>query len=264
MKNRIRALAWAAFTAFCLTALGFAQTSVTITGPPPGNSYDGIYVSPYYATVGGVANTPITCDDFADETHPGSTWNVTITPFSNSMTNTAWTNVSATNSGLYGAAGWLTQQILAAAPYSNNQIIYSFALWALFDPQGVESYLASNPITSGPLTTAQLCDDIFGDTTGCTTTTISDKNPTMDLLYTATTSGFTASQFGMYVLSPDLGNTTTVCTAESKGATACPAQEFLMVPEGGAALAYLLIAALSCFAAMLFRSRRKDMGSAIA
>jgi len=231
---------------------------VTITGPPPGNSYDGIYVSPYYATVGGVANTPVVCDDFADASNPKSTWNATITPFSNSMTNTAWTNESAANSSLYGADGWLTQQVLAAPSGSNAQIIDSYALWAVFDPQGVESYLASHPITSGSLTTAQLCDDIFGDTTGCTTTTISNSNST-HLLYTAEFSGFTASQFGMYVLSPDLGNTTTVCTAESKGATACPAQEFITIPEGGAALAYLLIAGLCCFATM-FHSRHDYVG----
>jgi hypothetical protein len=52
-----------------------------------------------------------------------------------------------------------------------------------------------------------------------------------------------------------VNNTTTVCDAEGGN---CPAQEFLeIVPEGGAAFAYLLMAGLCCFGAMFVKSRRR-------
>jgi hypothetical protein len=250
MKNAFKAFWWVAIMAMCFATSAFAGTTVTLTSPG-GYVYDGIYVSPYYATVGGVANTPIVCDDFTDESYTNSTWNASVTPFSNSMTNTAWTNAGK-SAALYGAVGWLTQQVLAAPAGSTTQIIDTYALWAVFDPSGVESYLAGNPITTGSLTTAQLCDDIYGDKTGCTTST-----PQLGgLLYTAENSNFTPGEFGMTVLSPYVsGSNSTVCNAESGN---CPAQEFIAVPEGGAAAAYLLLAGLCCFGAMFFRCRRQN------
>jgi len=42
------------------------------------------------------------------------------------------------------------------------------------------------------------------------------------------------------------------------GPGSCPGQEFMMlVPEGGSAAMYLLLAGLLCFGAMLFRRRRQ-------
>jgi hypothetical protein len=248
MKNVFQAFWWVAIMAICFATSAFAQTTVTLTNPG-GYAYDGIYVSPYYATVGGVANTPIVCDDFIDESYTNSSWSASVTPFSSSMTNTAWTNAGQSAS-LYGAVGWLTQQVLAATGGSTTQVIDTYALWAVFDPSNVENYLATHQVTTGSLTTAQLCDDIFGDTTGCTTSTPVKGG----LLYTAENSGFTPGQFGMYVLSPYVTGTNTVCNAESGN---CPAQEFIAVSEGGAAAAYLLIAGLCCFGAMFFRSRRQ-------
>ena len=240
----------------CFATSAFAQTNITLTSPG-GYAYDGIYVSPYYATVGGVANTPIVCDDFTDESYTNSSWSASVTPFSNSMTNTAWTNAGQSAS-LYGAVGWLTQQVLAAQAGSTTQIIDTYALWAVFDPSNVAHYLAAHPITTGSLTTAQLCDDIFGDTTGCTTSTAEKGG----LLYTAENSGFTPSQFGFSVLSPYISGTNTVCNAESGN---CPAQEFIeVVPESGTAAMYLLLASLSCLGAILVRSRlrRPSRGTA--
>src|SRR6476660_752402 len=121
----------------CLASVAFAQTSVTLTGVA-GQSYDGIYVSPYYATVGGTS-TVVVCDDFADESSIGSTWNAQTTSFSNvNSSNTSW-GLAGQNTSLYGAVGYLTNLVLAAAPGSTAQIIDTFALWAVFDPSGVES-----------------------------------------------------------------------------------------------------------------------------
>lgn len=245
MKNGPRVFWLVAFAVFSLSSFSVAQVSTTLTSPGSGASYDGIYVSPYYATVGGVANTPVVCDDFGDESWVGSSWNASVTSFSNiSGSTTAWGNAGA-NLSLYGAVGYLTQLVLSAPAGSLNQIIDTYALWAVFDPSGVESYLASHPITAGSLTTAQLCDDIFGDSTGCSSTSI-----TGGLLGTAEKYG--SSQFAnLEILSPMVNGA--VCTAESGN---CPAQEFIVeVPEGGSTLAYLALAGFCCLIAV-FRSRR--------
>ncbi len=245
MKNGPRVFWLVTLAVFFFSTFSVAQVSTTLTSPGSGASYDGIYVSPYYATVGGVANTPVVCDDFGDESWVGSTWNASVTSFSSiSSSTTAWGNTGA-NLSLYGAVGYLTQLVLSAPAGSLNQIIDTYALWAVFDPSGVESYLASNPITSGSLTTAQLCDDIFGGTSGCTTT-----NVTGGLLATAT--NYSSSQFSnLEILSPLVNGQ--VCTAESGN---CSAQEFIVqVSEGGTALAYLALAGLCCMAAIFLKSR---------
>lgn len=248
MKKVIRVFLWVGI-ALSLGTWAICQTSVTLTAPSPGPSYDGIYVSPYYATVGGVANTPVVCDDFGDDSTL-STWNASVTAFSG-LTAPAGTSWSLAGKGLspYDAVAWLTTQVLAQVPGSTGQIIDTFADWAVFDPNGVASYLLSNPVTGGPLTTAQLCTDIFGSA-GCTTTWVQANG---GLLATAFGEAVPVGGYGLEIISPDKPGTSTVCKAE----TGCPAQEFIaMVPEGGAALAYLLLAGLCCFGAIRMRSHR--------
>jgi hypothetical protein len=231
--------------AICLASAAFSQTSVTLTGPTSGPVYDGIYMSPYYATVGGVANTPVICDDFADDSYFGTTWNATVTPFSGiTSSNTSW-GLAGANISSYAEVGYFAAQILAAAPGSVNQIVNSFAMWAVFDPSGVKNYLNTYPVLSGALTTATLCIDIFGSA-GCGT-----GPSTGGLLATfANVSGF--SNFA--VLSPDVTGTTSLCAAGH----GCVAQEFIVsVPEGGTTVAYLLLAGFCCLGAMFLRSRRQ-------
>ena len=56
----------AALALLCIAPCAFASSSLTMTGAG-NNVMDGVYVGPYYATVSGVANSPVICDDFADE-----------------------------------------------------------------------------------------------------------------------------------------------------------------------------------------------------
>jgi hypothetical protein len=151
---------------------------------------------------------------------------------------------------LYGEAAWLTEQILQQSSGSNGQIIDSFADWAVFDPTGVASYLTANPITSG-LTTAALCDDIFGSTAFNTNTKVCTAG-TGGLLATAMSNDSLGQFTNVVLLTPQKAGGGT-CTAGS-----CPEQEFIeVVPEGGAAFAYLFLAALCCFGAIYTRSRRQ-------
>ena len=246
MNKAVQITCLAAIAAICLTTAALAQTSVTLTGPPPGYVYDGIYMSPYYATVGGVTNVPIICDDFGDDTHSGSTWNATVTSFSNlTSSSTSWGVAAASNTNLYGAAGYLFGQILSAStPY--DKVVDTFELWALFDPTAVKNYLATTNAGSGaPISTSALSDLLFGTAT------------TPGLLASLLQQSFSASAYSnLIVLSPN-NKDGTICAA---GQGNCAAQEFITfsVPEGGTALTYLLLAGLCCVGAMWMRSRSAD------
>jgi hypothetical protein len=243
----VRIACLAAIATICLAIPAFAQISVILTGPTSGPVYDGIHMSPYYATVGGVANSAVVCGDFGDDSYFNSTWNATVTSFSSiSSGNTSW-GLAGANKSLYGAVGYLMNLVLSAAPGSTTQVIDTFALWPVFDPSGVKKYLASNPITSGPLTTAALCSDIFG-TAGCTSATAMKGG----LLHAAENGGYATSGFlNLTVLPPDA--TGTIC----KAGHGCGAQEFITVsvPEGGSTIAYLLVAGLCLVGAMLLSRR---------
>ena len=255
MTRAVRAFWWVAIAALSLAPWAIAQNNVLVTLTSAGSySDDGIYVSPYSATVNGVANTPIVCNDFSDDSRVGSTWNANITSFSSlssSSIPTAWGAVLGASAGtfqLYEEAAWLTLQVMQQGAGSQGQINYSYAVWAVFDPKGVANYLDNNGKPS--MANVALCNAIFGSG-GCAT-----WNVTGGFLSTAQTNTYYNGEFSnVLVISPLVTNTTTVCKAESGN---CPAQEFFqVVPEGGAALAYLFLAGLCCFGAMFFRSRRQ-------
>ena len=170
IKRVFGAFWWGALAALFLSTGAVAQTSMVLTGPPPGNTYDGIYVSPYYATVGGSTNVPVICDDFGDDTSIGDHWTATPSAFPTSTgpIGTSWGLAGGTLKQ-YDAVAWLGLAILSLpssvqpANALTQQVIDSFALWAVFDPTGVANYLNSNPLS----TNAALCTDIFGSA-GCT------------------------------------------------------------------------------------------------
>jgi hypothetical protein len=206
----------AALALLCFAPCAFAGSNLTMTGAG-NNVMDGVYVGPYYATVNGVANTPVICDDFADESYIGSSWNFNLNNFS-TLGSALWGSQTKN----YEAAAWLTLQMLSlnSNPGNSTQVGYlSFAIWSLFDKSalnglnstqlaGVMSWLAKVPLNLTP------------------------------------------TEFANFVLLTPQG-----CT---NGPGSCPGQEFLMmVPEGGSAAMYLLLAGLSCFGAMLFRRRRQ-------
>jgi hypothetical protein len=248
MKKAIGAFWWGAMAVLLLAPGAFAQSTVTLTGVQ-GSAWDGIYVSPYYATVNGVPNTPVVCDDFADDSYLNSTWNANVTSFSSlssspgGLAGTAWGNVAGTTFKMYEEAAWLTEQVLTQAPGSAAQISYSFADWAVMDPSGVLSWLKAYGDTG-------LCNAIFGTGNNCA----NDNVTAGGLLYTAQNNTYTAGEFSnVVIISPDVPGSNTVCTPGN-----CPSQEFLeVVPEGGAAFAYLFLAALCCFGAIYTRSRRQ-------
>jgi hypothetical protein len=213
----------AALALLCLAPCAFAN-SLTMTGAG-NNVMDNVYVGPYYATVNGVQNTPVICDDFADESYIGHTWNYTANNFS-TLGNALWGN--QTNN--YDAAAWLTLQMLSlnGNPGNATQVGYlSFAIWSLFD--------GSNALK------------------GLNSTQLAGVNAWLGKVPLNLLPG----EFANFLLLTPQG-----CIA---GPGSCPGQEFMMlVPEGGSGVMYLLLAGLSCFGALLFRRRGQASGSRIA
>jgi hypothetical protein len=214
----------AALALLCFAPCAFANSSLTMTGAG-NNVMDNVYVGPYYATVNGVQNTPVICDDFADESYIGHTWNYTANNFS-TLGNALWGN--QTNN--YDAAAWLTLQMLSlnGNPGNATQVGYlSFAIWSLFD--------GSNALK------------------GLNSTQLAGVNAWLGKVPLNLLPG----EFANFLLLTPQG-----CTA---GPGSCPGQEFMMlVPEGGSGVMYLLLAGLSCFGALLFRRRGQASGSRIA
>lgn len=203
-----------ALTLLCGAPCAFASSSLTMTSAG-NNVMDGFYVGPYYATVNGAANTPVICDDFADETSIGSSWNYTPNTFS-TLGSALWGNQTKN----YEGAAWLTLQMLSlnSNPGNATQVGYlSYAIWSLFDSSALK---------------------------GLNSTQIAGVESWLGMI----PSNLTAGQFSNFEILTPQG-----C---ANGPGSCPGQEFMvMVPEGGSAAVYLLFAALSCFAAILYRRR---------
>jgi hypothetical protein len=164
----------AAVALLCLSPCAFADSgSLTLTGAG-NNVMQNVYVGPYYATVNGVANTAVICDDFADDSVVGHSWNFTANNFS-TLGSALWGNQTQN----YDAAAWLTLQMLSLNGNAQNatQVGYlSFAIWSLFDKSalaglsatqlaGVNAWLAKVP--SG-LTPSQFANFVILTPVGCT------------------------------------------------------------------------------------------------
>ncbi len=203
------------------------------------NVMDNIYVGPYTAQVGSNVGQQIICDDFADESEIGNGWATTANTFS-SIGNTLWGQYYgvATATTLYQEAAWITLQMLSGS-YNSTQIGYmSYAIWYIFDANGT----AKNSIG-------------VNQWAGVAALLGSANVPYSGLLWwvaqaQANYGSLTAAQLSKFVIYTPNG-----CTL---GPGSCAGQEFMMlVPEGGAALMYLLLAGVSCFGAMFFRSRNQ-------
>ena len=199
----------------CFASSAFANSGTLTMTSAGSNVLHGVYVGPYYATVNGVANTPVICDDFADDSVVGHTWNFNSNSFS-TLGSALWGSQTSN----YEAAAWLTLQMLSLNSNPNNatQVAYlSFAIWSLFDKNALNS-----------LTSTQLA--------------------AVNSWLSQVPSNLTPSQFSNFVLLTPQG-----CT---NGPGSCPGQEFFLVtPEGGSAMMYLLLAGLACLGGLLFRRR---------
>jgi hypothetical protein len=231
MNNRIgRQMCLTATALLFLVPFAFGNSTVTmsISDPPSNNVRDNIYVGGYSATVQNGGDPKVVCDDFADETGYGSQ-TYKVNSFSN-LGATLWGSylmgkgdTLSQVTAFYDQAAWLT---LGMFGQTNKQLQgdYSYAIWAVFDPKAVAAWL----ILHGDLSAYNA---VFGSG---------------GLLWKAQNQLYAANEFANFLILTPQG-----CTVGK-----CGQQEFFeVVPEGGPAVAYLLLAGLSCFGAMLFRRR---------
>ena len=114
--------------------------------PGSGANLAGIYTSPYDGSINSGASIPIICDDFADESYQSEDWTAFVTSLSSissesSVNSTVkWArsafDTNLTQAQAYDAAAILSIDILNGPSGSLTQQLYSYALWALFDPTG--------------------------------------------------------------------------------------------------------------------------------
>lgn len=141
---------------FCVLGVSTAAAQCPTTNPPNnfcltgvgnGNSLDGIYVSPYVATVNGVS-TYVICDDFEDEVTVGESWTATSGVVGDPSTSGLFGSLNSTG---YAQVAWLAGQLITNLPTltSYQQDLLSYSIWSVFDPgtptTGVQGWLDANP-----------------------------------------------------------------------------------------------------------------------
>jgi hypothetical protein len=148
-----------------------ATTNFYLASPGSGANLADVYTSPYTGSVTGPAGTliPVICDDFANNSYIPEDWAAYVTPYSstslNSSTDTQvmWTGASydpnppsttfkvgsttyndwnLTQAQAYTVAAVLAIDILNSSGTAQQD--YSYALWELFDPSQVVSWLGSS------------------------------------------------------------------------------------------------------------------------
>jgi hypothetical protein len=132
----------------------FADSTMVLTGVGSGNVLDGAYIGPYIATVGGVANTPVICDDYSDESYIPESWTAYTSGFP-SLSKVDFKSGSMTQN--YEEAAYLALELLAAPPNSLQAGEIQYALWGVFDSNAISDLTAYNA-TDGAAAAAYLTD----------------------------------------------------------------------------------------------------------
>jgi hypothetical protein len=150
MKNSAAKIS---FLAAAIVLLGFAPSasadSFVLTSGGSNVAY-GIYIGPYTATVNGVAGTQVICDDFAHDSYLPESWTANATNASSPGTtqNTSYWNVGPVAAARdYDEIAYLSLQLLGTSDTSQRDAI-QYAIWSIFDPTGVSSWLAGHGGTS--------------------------------------------------------------------------------------------------------------------
>src|ERR1700689_2418331 len=103
MRRSIAALFFGLLFAVAGAGYATAQSTFTLTGVGSNIVLDGIYISPYTATINGV-QTAVICDDFKDEVYVGESWMAN----SGSVVSPPTNGLLIADQG-YGAVAWLSE-----------------------------------------------------------------------------------------------------------------------------------------------------------
>lgn len=225
---------------FASSAFGQEVTNMYFNGWD-GSGWDGGGTGFYYGSVNGVSVGPgyaspgYLCDDFADEIYIPESWQANSYQVSTLLAN--WTG-SGNNGTLFGSAigetGYLEMAILVEASFN-----------------GTLGNLGGIGATADQLSEVLWCIT-GGPGSACNKSTMGATAYNLWQWVLSNHSGYSLSQFAnLWLYVPINGS-------QSQGGQPQEMWGNISVPEGGAALMYLLLAGVSCFGAMFFRSRSQS------
>jgi len=222
------------------------QTSVVLTGT--GNntvewgSSAGVYVDPYTATVGGVANTTVICDDWSNNSYVGESWTANETNLTAVTSGSPMFGNNSSAQTLYNELAWLGSNLLAnysASPTASQtaaQIADSFAIWQLtYGANGTYKDPMAPTTTNFPINQTAVTNQI-------------------NAAVTAVNGGYTGA--GWEILTPNTSDAIT-CTGSGcpSGALGVP-QEFLVYTPQSSTIVMLGADLLGVLALAFFFRRR--------
>ena len=240
-----RIVMFSAFMILCAGLSAFGQNSVNLTGVngsysagdlcSSGVGCEQVYTGIYYATVNGTANTPIICDDFNHNVTPGETWNATAI-----NTSALTANSNGSINGMEFGAGANGQS--GAVVYAEVADLVS-EIFALNNGSGA---FGGQTVTGTDLSEAIWDITTNGGITGLSSTASALVKYVKTLFGSDSTSQALAylNSLNLWILTPAPNNGPQEMWATS-------------VPEGGAALIYLLLAASCCSWAFFVRGRER-------
>jgi len=238
----------------------FAQTtSVYLSGVGDSatawNNGSGVYVDPYTATVGGVQNVSVICDDWANNTYQNESWTANVTTVSSlslskqvsslvpMWANSNGTSYTFTQGQLYDALAYLGSQLLANANNPAAQTNYSFAIWELTNAANLTG---SVPITDSSSPSAFIAS--------------SGLQPAITSLIVGAlqvaTSNNPFNAQGWEILTPIVGNSSDPITCNGGNCPVAPPQEFLVYTPESSTVAMLGVDLLGVLALGFFFRRR--------
>ena len=204
---------------------GYQGSNWTYNGETVGTGFydgsiNGTQVGP------GQSSPGMICDDFKDNIYSGETWtanaiNAASLTSSNIGQTLFGTALGANALTVYQEVAYLVYQMFTTSPNNVNQAGYSEAIWALTGGVSVATLKAEG----GPAWNFYLA------ATSGTNSLLSSQLASLWIYTPAVPGGKNAQEMWGMVPVP--------------------------VPEGGAAVSYLLLAGLCCFGAMFLRSRRQ-------
>lgn len=218
-----------ALAASCTPTSTTACMNLTSPGLNNGSGYvvDNVYISPYTALVNGVSTTVI-CDEFTADSYLGEMWAASVSSVSQLGSSVIG---GGTNQQGYNEVAWLAEQLLAPANANlTAQTDISFAIWSIFEPASVSSYLMQD----------------FGDT--------ATYKGAMYWVNQANAQTFSAGEFAnVQIYTP-------TSTAPTCGGGACPSgppQEFISVTAPESSMVALLAIDFLGLAALVYFLRRE-------
>lgn len=227
-----------------LPALGQNVVSVTMpqgaTGTGTWNSPAGaVYTGIYTGTVTGLsgANPGVICDDYNDTVYPPQTWNASAL----SVASLSSANIAQTLfGGAYTSQGYLNIGLQGYAEVA-TLASYMFSGHSGYTPTELSSaiwYITSGGFGLGSTNGLKALDS-------AAQSLVAQLQKTVGSSLSAAATAL-AGLTNLYILTP-----------YPAGQANQPQEMFVSVPEGGAAILYLLLAGLCCWGAIFFKSKHE-------